>query len=97
MCDSQHVCVCVCARGNHSGSWPVGVDMRIALHAKNASATDALPRCNGPKKRIFQWVCGGRGCAAATVTNITAALLKASYQMTDEFLLRQRGNKTTRI
>lgn len=54
--------VCVCVRGNQLESCPLGVDVRIALHAEDASATDALLRCYGPKRCIFhsysEWVCG---------------------------------------
>lgn len=84
-------------RENQFESRPVGANVKIALHAgiKDATATDALLRCNGQKKEVHlrrdsEQGLWGRGCAVAT--NLTAALLKASYQMTEGFLLWQRRN-----
>lgn len=63
-------------------------DMSIALHAEHASATDGLLHCCGQRivfPEVLRKGMWGWGCAVAVV--MTAVFLKASYEMTEAFLL----------
>lgn len=59
-----------------------------------------MPCCDGQKETCFHSDSGlveGAGPCCCHVTSSTSALLKASYQMTEDFLLWQvRGEKTNK-